>query len=757
MNDLVNPVQEARLKVHNEYFRNIESVLQLRGTGGGIPEAWFLGPKAENESVLLELIVEAVCRHSEFRRDFHPEDPVFITKELKRSAEYVYAIDSLRHHASALFDELQKSVPFFSMRYQSHMLWDQALPAMVGYFGAMLYNQNNVAAEASPLTTYLEIQVGNDLCQMLGFRSSGMGGDAYGPWGHITCDGSVANIEALWAARNAKFYAIALREALRHNPALSPARDIEVSLLNGEKRQLIGVDDPWILLNLKIDDVVSLPWAMKDKFGIDPSVSSMALGSYAVQNTGLVEFYSTLLPSDIRTPAVMVPATRHYSWPKAAALLGLGQNNVRKIPVDLQGRMSVAGLKDELERCLTHRIPVIAVVAVIGSTEESAVDPLHDILELRSSFRERGLDFAVHCDAAYGGYFNCARITPPPALPETMQPLRSGLPPGAAVADEKRAAFLAEVPALPMSQYVDLQFAALAGADSITVDPHKAGYVPYPAGAICYRNSNMRDLISLKAPVIFHNENEPTVGIYGVEGSKPGAAAAAVWLAHKVIPPNQAGYGKILGQCMWTSTRLYCRLVTLRERDPNHPRYKLVLFQMLPAERNGGSEHEISAQREYIRKNFVHRTNDDLLRFLKHDEYARELFADIGSDLAILAYTFNFADKSGAWNTDVHKLQKLNEKIFELCSVTNPQQGAGSRRLILTSSSFDIDSYGESFVADYCRRLNVTNTDKIAIPFLISTTMDPWTTDIPGHGDFLDEVENALRETVNHVLADPQF
>ena len=38
-------------------------------------------------------------------------------------------------------------------------------------------------------------------------------------------------------------------------------------------------------------------------------------------------------------------------------------------------------------------------------------------------------------------------------------------------------------------------------------------------------------MISLKAPVVFHNQSEPTVGIYGVEGSKPGASAAAVHLA----------------------------------------------------------------------------------------------------------------------------------------------------------------------------------------------------------------------------------
>ena len=85
---------------------------------------------------------------------------------------------------------------------------------------------------------------------------------------------------------------------------------------------------------------------------------------------------------------------------------------------------------------------------------------------------------------------------------------------------------------------------ALREADSVTVDPHKAGYVPYPAGAVCYRNAAMRDLISLRAPVIFHNQAEPTVGVYGVEGSKPGAAAAAVWLAHKVIRPDRSGYGR---------------------------------------------------------------------------------------------------------------------------------------------------------------------------------------------------------------------
>ena len=39
----------------------------------------------------------------------------------------------------------------------------------------------------------------------------------------------------------------------------------------------------------------------------------------------------------------------------------------------------------------------------------------------------------------------------------------------------------------------------------------------------------MRNLVSLKAPVVYHGGVDPTVGVYGVEGSKPGAAAAAIY------------------------------------------------------------------------------------------------------------------------------------------------------------------------------------------------------------------------------------
>ena len=132
-----------------------------------------------------------------------------ITPAVRASPEYAAGVERLRREAALLFRALRLSAPFSSMRYQGHMLWDTALPATVGLFAAMLYNQNNVAAEASPVTTRLEIEVGNDLCRMLGYAVPAHGeAPAAGtpvPWGHITSGGTVANIEALWAARNLLF------------------------------------------------------------------------------------------------------------------------------------------------------------------------------------------------------------------------------------------------------------------------------------------------------------------------------------------------------------------------------------------------------------------------------------------------------------------------------------------------------------------------------------------------------------------------
>jgi glutamate/tyrosine decarboxylase-like PLP-dependent enzyme len=55
-------------------------------------------------------------------------------------------------------------------------------------------------------------------------------------------------------------------------------------------------------------------------------------------------------------------------------------------------------------------------------------------------------------------------------------------------------------------------------ADSITIDPHKTGYVPYPAGALCYRDNRMKYLVTWTTPYISRGPSAESIGVYGVEG-----------------------------------------------------------------------------------------------------------------------------------------------------------------------------------------------------------------------------------------------
>jgi glutamate/tyrosine decarboxylase-like PLP-dependent enzyme len=721
MSEFAHPPQTPRRnRARARWDQELQTPLALEGRGAGTPEAWFLGPRAENDELLRDLIREAIDSHAEFRRRFHPEDPSHLDSAIRGSPEFRDGVERLKREARALFEKLQLSAPFASMRYQGHMLWDQALPATIGQFAAGLYNQNNVAAEASPVTTRLEIEAGNDLCRMLGYAVPEPGQEPTGPmpWGHITSGGTVANIEAMWAARNLKFFGVAARAAIREVPLLAPARDLEVPLWSGEMARLIDLD-PWTLLNLDLDVLAGLVPAFAER-GISIDAATNALRGYTLSNVGLVGFYRNFLPN-MPEPVFLVPATGHYSWPKAATVLGLGRNAVIVQRVDIDARLDLEHVEVTLGELLRRRVPLIAVVAVIGSTEESAVDPIADLLALRARFRARGLNFSLHADAAWGGYFRTM-------LREEGQP--GGRP---------------SVPTFPMSDYTRAQYEALPGADSITVDPHKGGYVPYPAGALCYRNAAFRDAISLRAPVVFHSQTEPTVGVYGLEGSKPGAAAASVWLAHRVIRPDSSGYGRILGQCMWTSKRLFCRLATLED-----PRFGVTLFNRTPAERRRAPTRTLNNERSLMRR-FAELDNAGLQALLHSDARARELFSQIGSDQVILAFALNAKLPDGSSNPDLAHANALNERVFALCSVIEPRKDFNEVELILTSSRFDPAIYGQGFVERFCRRMGVVAPPGEAVDFLISTTMDPWTTEANGF-DFLETIEGALRRAAHRAL-----
>jgi glutamate/tyrosine decarboxylase-like PLP-dependent enzyme len=631
------------------------------------------------------------------------------------------------------------------------MYWDVTLPGMAGYFAAMLYNQNNVAAEASPVTTLLEIEVGRDLCEMLGYTVPSDADSTAGaltPWGHITCDGSIANGESMWAARNLKYLPVSLAAAIREDPAMAAGKALSVATPGGGRALLCELD-AWSLLNLGVDEVIGLSPRLKSTCGIDAGTIETALNSYSVQALGLAEFQSRFLAADVPDlPVIIVPATAHYSWPKSAALLGLGFTHLWKVPVDLDGRMDLIHLRRMLAQCLSDKRPVMQVVAVMGTTEESAVDPLAEIVEIREEFRAMGLEFALHVDGAWGGYFNSI--------------LREPRCTDGAVSDsywladaESGHDGLVHTPSMVMSDYVMRQYGALRHADTQTVDPHKGGFIPYPAGALCYRNGAMRDLIAFTAPVVFHGGVDPNVGVYGIEGSKPGAAAAGVYLSHSIIRPDKSGYGKLLGKCIFNSKRLYAGLVSIGVGDPDEW-IRAVPFQRLPAEKAGLSPDAVQAQRAHIKSVFVgdggrNISNDDLVAHLTANPDDMDLFRNLGSDQNIVTYAINFRTDDG-WNDDLALMNELTTAVYRALSISEFDGGTvPSQPMFVTSSSFEVADYGQDFVTAFAARAGVTAPAGQGIDFLVSTTQDPWITGV-AHPDgtaglnYLPQIIAALKD-----------
>ncbi|HKR23531.1 MAG TPA: pyridoxal-dependent decarboxylase [Pyrinomonadaceae bacterium] len=710
-------------------------VPEISGQGTRALEAWFLGTKGENVDVLERLVVEAIRDQAFWRRNYHPSDPTHITEEMRRSPEYLQAMDSLQQGFRDLLSFLKKSVPFFSMRYQGHMNWDLTLPGILGYFSAMLYNPNNVAFEGSTATTLLEILVGDDLCRMLGFNiPTHEDADAIRPWGHVTCDGTVANIEAIWSSRNLKLFAVALQAALNNEDSLKKARDITIALPQGGNKPLVSLD-LWALLNLRADDVLALTGRLSTEFDLERKTITAALDNYSLQNLGIQEFSRRYLKELKHAPVFMVPGTKHYSFPKAAAVLGIGAANMIDVPVDKDARLSIDALRQKLQECLAEQRPVLTVVAVMGTTEESAIDPVREVLELREEFRAQGMDFTVHADGAWGGYHaSVVRADFDMPSPNLL---------------------FAPPPAPRLSKYVTDQYNSLGEVDSITVDPHKSGYIPYPAGALCYRNSAMRDLVTFSAPVVFHGDAEPTIGIYGIEGSKPGAAAAAVYLSHRVIRPSKSGYGKIIGQALYSCKRLYTRLLCMAGPSDVftvHPVARLSAVSEVPGKT---LEDKIA----YLREHIDQKTNDEI----SSDKVASALLSELGPDLNILAYAFNFktvaADGTSVVNTDLKLANKLNKAIYNRLSIT-PGDDIYKYDLIVSTTDLTLNTYGADFFNDYAERMGITVLNDDQFTVLRSVVMDPWvteTTRLSATGkletvSFIDTLEKEFRKAVTGAL-----
>ncbi len=490
--------------------------------------AWFLGPRGENADLLERLLTEALRDHVFWRRNYHPEDGFTIRETDRRRPGYDEAVATLTQELLGLLAELKRGVPFFSGRYKGHMVFEQTIASQVGYFAAMLYNPNNVAIEASPVTTRLELEVGRQLAAMLGYRPDTA-------WGHLTSGGTVANFEALWVARNVLYFPVAARaaaDALRlelevEGPGggMAPLRELSL-------RELLNIRASAAL------DLWERLWASGPREEILPILKEHSLQALGYQDYSrrLGERFPDVLPPSV----VLVAATAHYSWEKIVRALGIGSNQLLFVPVDDRFRMDPDALWETIQHLTARSVPILGCISVCGTTEESAVDRLDLVQEVRErAWHELGVAFHLHSDACYGGYA-ASLVRGADGSLRTAEAIRAST---GAVPD-------ADGNLWPPEGLVR-SLAALQHTDSVTIDPHKLGYIPYPAGAIVFRDRRARELVAVDPPYLtptqgLHSAEDLFLGRFVFEGSKPGAAAAAVWLSHKVLPLDERGYGHLV-------------------------------------------------------------------------------------------------------------------------------------------------------------------------------------------------------------------
>src|SRR6266446_6829162 len=140
----------------------------------------------------------------------------------------------------------------------------------------------------------------------------------------------------------------------------------------------------------------------------------------------------------------------HSSVEKGAIAIGIGEENVRRIPSDSNFRMDLPKLRDAITVDLKAGLRPLAVVATVGTTSTASVDPVREIAKI---CREHAM--WLHIDAAYGG--------------------------GLAL--------------LPEEKWVTDGWAE---ADSFVINPHKMLFVPFDFSALFVREiERLRRLFTL--------------------------------------------------------------------------------------------------------------------------------------------------------------------------------------------------------------------------------------------------------------------
>ena len=177
----------------------------------------------------------------------------------------------------------------------------------------------------------------------------------------------------------------------------------------------------------------------------------------------------------------------HSCLRKAGQVLGLGDENLRAVPVDADWRLDVGALRAAIAADRAAGRRPFCVAASAGTVNSGAIDPLNDLADLCA---EEGL--WLHVDGAYGAV-------------GVLDP---------AVAS---------------------RYAGLSRAHSLALDPHKWLCVPVECGCALVRDGELlRDAFSLVPPYLRTEEGKGFGGLpwfseYGFQQSR-GFRALKLWM-----------------------------------------------------------------------------------------------------------------------------------------------------------------------------------------------------------------------------------
>lgn len=448
--------------------------------------AHLTGPKSENEAWVRSEFQSILDDWFDWRKSYRAGDPAAIRPSERLTPEFLRERELASQQLDVLKSLLRRETPTYSPRYAGHMVSELTLPALFGHFAALLHNPNNTSKEVSRVGTRIEAEAIGMLARMIGY-------DADTARGHFTSGGTVANFEGVWRARYRLDHWLSL--ALWIAETRGETLDIFAAAHMGWDRfnELIKAHQP-------------------------SEVALRACSAVAGNPADVYRRISRAAGIDYRGPVVLVPGNKHFSWRKAANVFGLGEEAFWSIELDEDGRLDLEDLVRLVDVAASESRPVLMVVTVAGTTEAGEIDPIDKVEALISRWREeRGWRIWRHVDAAYGG-------------------------------------FLCSILGGPQEEILDEQsrsaLRAIAKADSVTIDPHKLGYVPYACGAFLTRDAEHYTVSAFDAPYLQRAEFETDGWSSTLEGSRTAAGATAVWLSGRTIGFRHDRFGSLLAGTM---------------------------------------------------------------------------------------------------------------------------------------------------------------------------------------------------------------